>query len=52
MSIERLKRFQGCLVSVAVGDALGMPVEGMSKEDIKRSYGVLREMVDGFRPCR
>jgi ADP-ribosyl-[dinitrogen reductase] hydrolase len=51
MSIERLKRFQGCLVGVAVGDALGMPVEGMSREDIKRSYGVLREMVDGLRPA-
>jgi len=51
MSVERLKRFQGCLVGVAVGDALGMPVEGMSREDIKRFYGVLREMVDGFRPA-
>jgi ADP-ribosylglycohydrolase len=51
MSVERLKRFQGCLVGVAVGDALGMPVESMSREDIKRSYGVLREWVDGLRPA-
>lgn len=46
-----MKRFQGCLVGVAVGDALGMPVEGLSKEQIRERYGVLREMVDGYRPA-
>jgi len=32
---------------VAVGDALGAPVEGMSQEDIRRRYGVLRDMKGG-----
>ncbi len=49
MEDEKIKRFRGCLVGVAVGDALGMPVEGMSKQEIKRMHGTLREMVDGPR---
>lgn len=51
MNFERLKRFQGCLVGVAVGDALGSPVEGASKEQIRRIFGVLCEMIDGYRPA-
>jgi len=51
MEVERLKRFQGCLVGVAVGDALGMPVEGKLREQIRSEYGVLSEMVDGPRPA-
>ncbi len=51
MSVDRLERFQGCLVGVAVGDALGMPVEGMSKEQIGLQFGTLKEMVDGPRPA-
>jgi len=34
-----------------VGDALGMPVEGFSREEIERAYGLLTEMVDGLRPA-
>lgn len=49
--VSELERFQGCLVGLAVGDALGMPVEGWSAEQIRRRYGVLREMVDGVRPA-
>ncbi len=51
MSPDRLSRFQGCLVGVAVGDALGMPVEGWTKEQIRYRYGTLRDMVDGLRPA-
>ncbi len=51
MSIDRLERFQGCLVGVAVGDALGMPVEGMSKGQIRSRFGTLKDMVDGRRPA-
>lgn len=51
MSGERLKRFQGCLVGVAVGDALGLPVEGWTGRQIRQHFGVLREMVDGVRPA-
>jgi len=49
MERERLARFQGCLVGVAVGDALGMPVEGWTREQIRYRFGELREMVDGLR---
>ncbi|GBC99752.1 ADP-ribosyl-[dinitrogen reductase] glycohydrolase [bacterium HR17] len=49
MDLSRLQRFQGCLVGVAVGDALGMPVEGWTREQIRQRFGVLREMVDGPR---
>jgi ADP-ribosyl-[dinitrogen reductase] hydrolase len=51
MEKERLQRFQGCLVGVAVGDALGVPVEGWTREQIRQRFGVLREMVDGVRPA-
>lgn len=51
MGFERLNRFQGCLVGVAVGDALGMPVEGKLRGQIRSQYGVLREMVNGYRPA-
>ncbi len=36
-------KFRNCLLGVAVGDALGMPVEGMTRGDIKRLYGTLRD---------
>jgi len=35
--------FIGCLLGVAIGDALGMPVEGWSREMIRMHYGVLAE---------
>lgn len=31
--------FRGAMLGFAIGDALGMPVEGMSKSDIERIYG-------------
>ena len=37
-------RFVGCLLGVAVGDALGMPVEGWSREAIRMRYGVLADL--------
>ncbi len=36
-------RFIGCLLGVAIGDALGMPVEGWSREAIRMHYGVLAD---------
>ena len=51
MQTERLRRFQGCLVGLAVGDALGMPVEGMPRYEVQQRYGVLREIVDGWLPA-
>ncbi|HEX6289968.1 MAG TPA: ADP-ribosylglycohydrolase family protein [Herpetosiphonaceae bacterium] len=41
-------RYRGCLVGLAVGDALGGPVEFMSRFDIARTYGgPLRKMIGG-----
>lgn len=40
--------FRGCLVGLAVGDALGGPVEFKSRFEIAQNYGgVLRKMVGG-----
>ncbi len=36
---ELLDRIQGCLMGVAIGDALGMPVETMKHEDIMKLDG-------------
>jgi len=40
-----LSKFEGCLLGVAIGDALGAPVEGKSPHQIKNRFGILREMV-------
>ncbi|HHY67875.1 MAG TPA: ADP-ribosylglycohydrolase family protein, partial [Alicyclobacillus sp.] len=40
-------RIKGGIYGVAVGDALGAAVEFMSREEIRRKYGVLREIVGG-----
>jgi ADP-ribosyl-[dinitrogen reductase] hydrolase len=42
-----LERFRGCLVGVAVGDALGAPVEGMGREEIARRYGRVQDLFSG-----
>ena len=34
----------GCMLGVAIGDALGMPVEGWPAEAIRRRYGVLSDL--------
>ncbi len=46
-----LTRFQGCLAGLAVGDALGMPAEGMSREEIVRHFGGIADLVDGWLPA-
>jgi ADP-ribosylglycohydrolase len=33
----------GCLLSVAIGDALGAPVEGLSRRQIRDQYGLIRD---------
>jgi ADP-ribosyl-[dinitrogen reductase] hydrolase len=40
-----LNQFQGCMLGLAVGDALGMPVEGLKRDEIAESLGEVREMV-------
>ncbi len=39
-------KFLGCLLGLAIGDALGMPVEGWSRERIAERFGRL----DGYHP--
>ena len=39
-------RFIGCLLGCAVGDALGMPVEGWPKERIQTRLGKLTDYLD------
>jgi len=49
---EDLKsKFLGALTGTAVGDALGMPVQGWTLESIKLEYGEIREMLDGWLPA-
>lgn len=39
-------QFRGCILGTAIGDALGMPTEGMRIDEIRKSYGY----VDEFHP--
>jgi len=45
--IPLLSRFEGCLVGLAAGDALGAPVEGMSRAGIETVHGRLKDMLGG-----
>ncbi len=40
-----IKRFRGALVGFAVGDALGMPVEGLRYSEIRERYGLVRDFM-------
>ena len=42
-----IDRFRGCLVGLAVGDALGAPVEGLPAAEISERYGWLDQLVGG-----
>lgn len=43
--MDLLDRFRGCLLGVAVGDALGMPTEGYTAQEIREKFGLVREML-------
>lgn len=49
-----LNRFKGCLLGLAIGDALGAPVEFLPIEQIKEKYGkngiTEFDIWDGFKP--
>jgi len=48
LSQDRLKnRYRGCLLGLAVGDALGAPLEFLEREEIEQRFGLLRDMVGG-----
>ncbi|WP_406696409.1 ADP-ribosylglycohydrolase family protein [Singulisphaera sp. Ch08] len=44
-----LDRARGCLLGLAIGDALGAPLEGLSAQQIRAHYGVVVDYVDGAR---
>jgi ADP-ribosyl-[dinitrogen reductase] hydrolase len=43
----RIRRARGCLLGLAVGDALGAPLEGLSATQIRSHYGQVTGYVDG-----
>ena len=43
--MDMLDKIQGTVLGTAVGDALGMPVEGWKATDIAQRYGEIREML-------
>jgi len=45
----RVDRVRGCLLGLAVGDALGAPLEGLSSQQIRTHYGRVRNYVDGVQ---
>src|SRR6516164_2396971 len=47
--LRRIDRVRGCLLGLAVGDALGAPLEGLSMQQIRAHYGQVDDFVDGAR---
>lgn len=45
--LSRIDRIRGCLLGLAVGDALGAPLEGLSAQQIKTHYDRVEDYVDG-----
>jgi len=50
VSISLKSKFIGSILGTAIGDALGMPVEGWSPSKIEEVFGEVREMMTGFLP--
>lgn len=44
--ISELSRAQGAMAGLAIGDAIGRPVEGMSAEQIREKYGSVKDFVN------
>ena len=44
-----LDRIRGCLLGMAIGDALGAPLEGLSPHQIRSQYHVVDDFVDGMK---
>ncbi len=47
--LTRIERARGCLLGMAIGDALGAPLEGLSTQQIRAHYGIVLDYVDGAR---
>ena len=46
---QRLDRFRGSLLGLAIGDALGAPLEGLSPQQIRAHYHQVTDYVDGAK---
>lgn len=47
-----MNRARGAMLGMAVGDALGAPLEGLGTQQVKNSYGLVDDYVDGSRAWR
>ncbi|MFO0907617.1 MAG: ADP-ribosylglycohydrolase family protein [Isosphaeraceae bacterium] len=47
--LKRDDRVRGSLLGLAIGDALGAPLEGLSSQQIRAHYGLVDDYVDGSR---
>ncbi len=45
----RIDRVRGCLLGLAIGDALGAPLEGLGAQQIRAHYRLVTDYVDGAR---
>ncbi len=45
--LNRIDRARGCLLGLAIGDALGAPLEGLSAQQVRAHYGQVDDFVDG-----
>ena len=41
-----LKKFRGALLGFAIGDALGMPAEGLKLDEVKKVFGRIEDFLD------
>jgi ADP-ribosyl-[dinitrogen reductase] hydrolase len=46
---SRADRVRGSLLGLAVGDALGAPLEGLSAQQVRSHYGLVTDYVDGAK---
>jgi ADP-ribosyl-[dinitrogen reductase] hydrolase len=49
LSPSRVDRVRGCLLGLAIGDALGAPLEGLSPQQIRTQYATVTDYVDGAK---
>ena len=47
MEQKERDRVYGCLFGLAVGDALGAPVEGLPREEVRNRFGRITDMMGG-----
>jgi ADP-ribosyl-[dinitrogen reductase] hydrolase len=47
LHVNRTDRAEACMLGMAVGDALGAPLEGLVSQQIRNFYGVVTDYVDG-----